>query len=192
MYSKKIKKCFKFIKLIESFEIDNDEYKNIIMDVKSIVRKLELYNNYYIEYEYEKDSLLRLYHLLSLLLEKVTIDMSVENLRNYIKTEFLTILVRNYKIKSIDKQIINICFDKDDYDDSRVNYNCRNMNKIINIKKRSKFPLGVIKILRGWLDNNIRKPYPNREEKIKLAQATSLSILQVENWFINARRRYLK
>ncbi|KAB0382881.1 hypothetical protein FD755_004798, partial [Muntiacus reevesi] len=41
---------------------------------------------------------------------------------------------------------------------------------------------------RWWLQH----PYPSEEQKKQLAQDTGLTILQVNNWFINARRRIVQ
>eukprot|EP00186_Timspurckia_oligopyrenoides_P003351 CAMPEP_0182450898 /NCGR_PEP_ID=MMETSP1172-20130603/43423_1 /TAXON_ID=708627 /ORGANISM="Timspurckia oligopyrenoides, Strain CCMP3278" /LENGTH=452 /DNA_ID=CAMNT_0024648621 /DNA_START=248 /DNA_END=1606 /DNA_ORIENTATION=+ len=47
-------------------------------------------------------------------------------------------------------------------------------------------------VLRSWLFDHVLKPYPNDEEKMKLARTTGLSVIQVSNWFINARVRLWK
>ncbi|CAB1427458.1 unnamed protein product [Pleuronectes platessa] len=41
-------------------------------------------------------------------------------------------------------------------------------------------------------DELINHPYPSEEQKKQLAQDTGLTILQVNNWFINARRRIVQ
>ena len=46
-------------------------------------------------------------------------------------------------------------------------------------------------ILRTWLQNNASHPFPSRNEKEILCQKTGLNIRQINNWFINARRRYI-
>ena len=47
-------------------------------------------------------------------------------------------------------------------------------------------------ILRVWLFQHLNHPYPEEVEKKQLAQDTGLSLLQVNNWFINARRRIVQ
>lgn len=37
-----------------------------------------------------------------------------------------------------------------------------------------------------------QNPYPTDVDKLKLVEQTNLSLVQVENWFINARRRILQ
>lgn len=46
--------------------------------------------------------------------------------------------------------------------------------------------------MRAWLFAHIVHPYPSEEEKKLIAEQTNLSLLQVNNWFINARRRILQ
>lgn len=48
------------------------------------------------------------------------------------------------------------------------------------------------KILRIWLTEHVDNPYPDEDEKDELALQTGLRIEQINNWFINARRRLLK
>merc|ERR1719346_168607 len=61
-----------------------------------------------------------------------------------------------------------------------------------NAKKRGIFPKVATNILRAWLFQHLTHPYPSEDQKKQLAQDTGLSILQVNNWFINARRRIVQ
>ncbi|XP_041352627.1 homeobox protein Meis1-like isoform X2 [Gigantopelta aegis] len=66
----------------------------------------------------------------------------------------------------------------------------RNPNK--RQKKRGIFPKVATNIMRAWLFQHLSHPYPSEEQKKQLAQDTGLTILQVNNWFINARRRIVQ
>ena len=46
-------------------------------------------------------------------------------------------------------------------------------------------------ILKQWLFEHFNHPYPNDDEKDELCLRTNLTISQLNNWFINARRRIL-
>lgn len=61
-----------------------------------------------------------------------------------------------------------------------------------NHKKRGIFPKVATNILRAWLFQHLTHPYPSEDQKKQLAQDTGLTILQVNNWFINARRRIVQ
>ena len=64
-------------------------------------------------------------------------------------------------------------------------------NASMKFSKRSNYPKNVTFILKNWLENNINHPYPDEEQKIKLSKQTGLCLTQINNWFINARRRIL-
>ena len=46
--------------------------------------------------------------------------------------------------------------------------------------------------MKQWLFQHIVHPYPTEEEKKQIATQTKLTLIQVNNWFINARRRILQ
>ncbi|CAI5453147.1 unnamed protein product [Caenorhabditis angaria] len=54
------------------------------------------------------------------------------------------------------------------------------------------FSKEAITKFRAWLFQNLSHPYPSEEQKKQLANETGLKILQVNNWFINARRRIVQ
>ncbi|KAI0655631.1 hypothetical protein C8Q70DRAFT_923474 [Cubamyces menziesii] len=58
-------------------------------------------------------------------------------------------------------------------------------------RKRGKLPKPVTDFLKDWLHKHSDHPYPSEEEKKQLCHATGLSMSQVSNWMINARRRIL-
>ncbi|XBW34894.1 hypothetical protein QEN19_000458 [Hanseniaspora menglaensis] len=58
-------------------------------------------------------------------------------------------------------------------------------------KTRSNLPKHVIDILNDWLEAHLENPYPTSFEKKELIHKTSLSNVQLSNWFINVRRRKL-
>uniref|UniRef100_A0A915HXK9 Homeobox protein unc-62 n=1 Tax=Romanomermis culicivorax TaxID=13658 RepID=A0A915HXK9_ROMCU len=58
--------------------------------------------------------------------------------------------------------------------------------------KRSSLPKKSVDILRSWLFQNISHPYPTEDEKRQLSTDAGLNLTQVNNWFINARRRILQ
>ncbi|KAL1500819.1 hypothetical protein ABEB36_006256 [Hypothenemus hampei] len=59
------------------------------------------------------------------------------------------------------------------------------------LAKRPHLPTKAKNHLKRWLFNHTDHPYPTDVEKQQLMKETNLSLLQVENWFINARRRIL-
>jgi hypothetical protein len=64
--------------------------------------------------------------------------------------------------------------------------NINNGEKIVKRKRLYSFPL------MSWLKNNAECPYPSESVKEKLAKDANITRKQLDNWFVNARKRYLK
>lgn len=58
-------------------------------------------------------------------------------------------------------------------------------------RRRGKLPKPVTDLLKTWLLEHASHPYPTEDEKRSLCSMTGLTLSQVSNWFINARRRIL-
>ncbi|XP_041470604.1 homeobox protein PKNOX1-like isoform X1 [Lytechinus variegatus] len=68
------------------------------------------------------------------------------------------------------------------------------VNDLLNKRKpkRGVLPKHATTVMRSWLFQHIVHPYPSEDEKRMIAAQTNLTMLQVNNWFINARRRILQ
>ncbi|CDS39773.1 homeobox protein homothorax [Echinococcus multilocularis] len=58
--------------------------------------------------------------------------------------------------------------------------------------KRGVLPKRATQVMKQWLFQHLVHPYPTEDEKRQIASQTNLTLLQVNNWFINARRRILQ
>lgn len=62
----------------------------------------------------------------------------------------------------------------------------------IKQRRRSNFTKRTKETLLVWLENHLDNPYPTEQDKQQLAMETSLSVAQVNNWFVNARLVFLR
>ncbi|XP_063697956.1 homeobox protein PKNOX2-like [Culicoides brevitarsis] len=77
----------------------------------------------------------------------------------------------------------------DDDDDLGSNFSNNSGGKR---QKRGILPKQATSVMRAWLFQHLVHPYPTEDEKRTIAAQTNLTLLQVNNWFINARRRILQ
>ncbi|KAL9257395.1 Homeobox protein SBH1-like protein [Drosera capensis] len=59
-------------------------------------------------------------------------------------------------------------------------------------KKKGKLPIEARQQLLEWWRCHYKWPYPSEDQKLALAQTTGLDQKQINNWFINQRKRHWK
>ncbi|MQM12871.1 hypothetical protein Taro_045790 [Colocasia esculenta] len=59
-------------------------------------------------------------------------------------------------------------------------------------KKKGKLPKSARQTLLDWWHAHYKWPYPTEADKVALAEATGLNQKQINNWFINQRKRHWK
>ncbi|KAG5677221.1 hypothetical protein PVAND_006997 [Polypedilum vanderplanki] len=92
-------------------------------------------------------------------------------------------------------QLSPSCGDSDEEIDSELESNADEMGSNYSLhskrQKRGILPKHATSVMRAWLFQHLVHPYPTEDEKRAIAAQTNLTLLQVNNWFINARRRIL-
>ncbi|KAK4339739.1 hypothetical protein RND71_041201 [Anisodus tanguticus] len=63
-------------------------------------------------------------------------------------------------------------------------------NEFLKKRKKGKLPKDARIALLDWWNTHYRWPYPTEEEKNRLSEMTGLDQKQINNWFINQRKRH--
>ncbi|KAJ3070765.1 hypothetical protein HDU98_006223 [Podochytrium sp. JEL0797] len=71
-------------------------------------------------------------------------------------------------------------------------YPSKKSKKAMLSKRRPNHKPDITARLFKWLMEHQHEPYPNEEQKKAMSADTGLTLNQINDWFINARRRYLK
>ncbi|CAL9771885.1 unnamed protein product [Musa acuminata subsp. burmannicoides] len=71
-------------------------------------------------------------------------------------------------------------------------YLSRLRQELTKKKKKGKLPKEARQKLLNWWQLHYKWPYPSETEKVELAESTGLDQKQINNWFINQRKRHWK
>ncbi|OVA12895.1 Homeobox domain [Macleaya cordata] len=61
--------------------------------------------------------------------------------------------------------------------------------EILRKRRAGKLPGDTTSLLKAWWQSHSKWPYPTEEDKARLVQETGLQLKQINNWFINQRKR---
>ncbi|XAR69414.1 hypothetical protein NMG60_11000980 [Bertholletia excelsa] len=61
--------------------------------------------------------------------------------------------------------------------------------EILRKRRAGKLPGDSTSILKTWWQSHSNWPYPTEEDKVKLINQTGLQLKQINNWFVNRRKR---
>ncbi|KAJ0265743.1 Homeobox protein knotted-1-like 7 [Hirschfeldia incana] len=61
--------------------------------------------------------------------------------------------------------------------------------EIMRKRRAGKLPGDTTTILKNWWQQHCKWPYPTEDDKAKLVEETGLQLKQINNWFINQRKR---
>ena len=62
----------------------------------------------------------------------------------------------------------------------------------LNKKPKGKLPNEALVVLKEFWNERICWPYPTEDDKAAIKEKTTLDSTQVNNWFINQRKRHMK
>ncbi|XP_012471884.1 homeobox protein HD1 isoform X1 [Gossypium raimondii] len=61
--------------------------------------------------------------------------------------------------------------------------------EILRKRRAGKLPGDTTTVLKNWWQQHSKWPYPTEDDKAKLVEETGLQLKQINNWFINQRKR---
>ncbi|KAL0312684.1 UNVERIFIED_CONTAM: Homeobox protein HD1 [Sesamum radiatum] len=61
--------------------------------------------------------------------------------------------------------------------------------EILRKRRAGKLPGDTTTVLKNWWQQHSKWPYPTEDDKAKLVEQTGLQLKQINNWFINQRKR---
>ncbi|XP_076913639.1 homeobox protein knotted-1-like 7 [Bidens hawaiensis] len=61
--------------------------------------------------------------------------------------------------------------------------------EILRKRRAGKLPGDTTSVLKDWWQQHPKWPYPTEDDKAKLVEETGLQLKQINNWFINQRKR---
>ncbi|KAK9276589.1 hypothetical protein L1049_006124 [Liquidambar formosana] len=61
--------------------------------------------------------------------------------------------------------------------------------EILRKRRAGKLPGDTTSVLKNWWTQHSKWPYPTEDDKAKLVEETGLQLKQINNWFINQRKR---
>ncbi|PKA60417.1 Homeobox protein knotted-1-like 3 [Apostasia shenzhenica] len=61
--------------------------------------------------------------------------------------------------------------------------------EILRKRRAGKLPGDTTSVLKQWWQQHAKWPYPTEDDKAKLVEETGLQLKQINNWFINQRKR---